>query len=60
MYIYVYYVKRENEKSICHWYATLSFLPLHSSGIKKQKNKNKKKQKICVCVCALKTNTKKN
>ena len=32
-YIYLYYVKRENEKSICHWYATLSFLPLHSSDI---------------------------
>ena len=26
-------VKRENEKSICHWCATLSFQPLHSSGI---------------------------
>ena len=33
IYIYIYYVKSGNEKSICHWHATLSFLPLHSSGI---------------------------
>ena len=30
--IYLYCAKKENEKSIYHWYATLSFLPLHLSG----------------------------
>ena len=33
MYIYIYIMFRVNEKSMYHRYATLSFLPLHSSGI---------------------------
>ena len=33
IYIYIYIMFTVNEKSIYHRYATLSFLPLHSSGI---------------------------
>ena len=32
IYIYIYTYIRGNEKSILHRYATLSFLPLHSSA----------------------------
>ena len=55
---HVYIYKRENEKSILHRYATLSFQPLHSSGIpcyllyifclpKKNKNGN---TKVCLLI----------